>query len=301
MLSYTKPPIKVIEYKNKKIASFVSDNESNIDLKTVQSFGEEWSKFNAFSEKELQVAGAEYFDIVDDYMLKDAVVLDLGCGTGRWSRFIAHKVKFIEAVDPSKAIFSAIDFNEDIQNLRVTHASIDSLPFEDESFDFVMSLGVLHHIPDTPKALRDLVKKLKKGGYCLIYLYYSLENRNLLYRSVFFLSNLLRLVISRMPSALKKFSCDVVALIGYMPFVLLARIVKQLFPTKKYFEAIPLFYYVNKPFNLVRNDALDRFGTPLEQRFSKKEVISMMESAGLSNIKVSEKMPCWHAVGQKLH
>lgn len=300
MLPYTKEPIKFIEYKDVKIASFVSEDENNIDLKTVNSFGEEWNKFNTFSNKELEVAGSEYFDIVEDTMLKDAIVLDLGCGTGRWSRFIADKVKFIEAVDPSSAIFAAYDFNKDIKNLRITHASIDSLPFEDESFDFVMSLGVLHHIPDTFKALKDLVKKLKKGGYCLIYLYYSLENRNFLYRLLFHFSNLLRLIISKLPAGLKKFACDVIAIVGYMPFVVLARTVKYLFPNKKYFESIPLFYYANKPFNLIRNDSLDRFGTPLEQRFSKKEVVEMMKAAGLTNITVSEEMPCWHAVGQKI-
>jgi hypothetical protein len=47
----------------------------------------------------------------------------------------------------------------------------------------------------------------------------------------------------------------------------------------------------------MRNDALDRFGTSLEQRFSKEQVIRMMEQAGLRDIVISDKMPYWHATG----
>jgi hypothetical protein len=57
--------------------------------------------------------------------------------------------------------------------------------------------------------------------------------------------------------------------------------------------------YHNKSFFVIRNDALDRFGTPLEQRFSKIEIKQMMEKAGLTNIIFSNNMPYWHAVGQK--
>ena len=50
----------------------------------------------------------------------------------------------------------------------------------------------------------------------------------------------------------------------------------------------------------IRNDALDRFGTSLEQRFSKVEVVTMMENSGLTNIVVSSGTPYYHAVGRRL-
>ncbi len=67
-----------------------------------------------------------------------------------------------------------------------------------------------------------------------------------------------------------------------------------------FYKKIPLSYYSDKSFNNIRNDALDRFGTPLEQRFSKLQITKMMSEAGLSNIKFSDREPYWHAVGQKL-
>jgi hypothetical protein len=68
---------------------------------------------------------------------------------------------------------------------------------------------------------------------------------------------------------------------------------------KKLGSKIPLSYYSNKSLNVIRNDALDRFGTPLEQRFSKKQIIQMMENSGLHDITFSNNEPYWHVVGRK--
>jgi hypothetical protein len=50
----------------------------------------------------------------------------------------------------------------------------------------------------------------------------------------------------------------------------------------------------------MRNDALDRFGTALEQRFSKSQVETMMRDAGLENVTISPNIPYWHAVGKRV-
>jgi hypothetical protein len=68
---------------------------------------------------------------------------------------------------------------------------------------------------------------------------------------------------------------------------------------EKWGNKIPLSYYSNKSFNVIRNDSLDRFGTPLEQRFSKKQIEKMMQKAGLHDIKFSNNQPYWHVMGQK--
>ena len=61
----------------------------------------------------------------------------------------------------------------------------------------------------------------------------------------------------------------------------------------------PLSAYRENSFYSMRTDALDRFGTKLEQRFTKQEIQSMMEKSGLEHIKFSEKTPFWCAVGVK--
>ena len=299
--NYNQEPKRYLSVSNtSKVASFVSEKESNLDKDTVDSFGEEWLKFNAFTAKEINIAGSQYFDIVDHTMInKDTVVLDLGCGSGRWTKYIANKVKLVEAVDPSSAIYSTVKLNEEEKNVRVTQASVSNIPFNDNTFNFVVCLGVLHHIPDTQQALIDVVKKLKTGGSILLYLYYSLDNRGGLYKFVFNISTFFRLIISKMPHFLKKFSCDIIALFIYYPLVILTRLLYLLFNKKRWVQKIPLSYYADKSFNIIRNDALDRFGTPLEQRFSKKEIIKMMENAGLSNLNFSKNEPYWHMTGVK--
>ena len=65
-------------------------------------------------------------------------------------------------------------------------------------------------------------------------------------------------------------------------------------------EDFPLSFYKDKPFYFMRTDALDRFGTKFEQRFSKKEIAFMMEKSGLKNIKFSNHAPFYCALGYKI-
>jgi SAM-dependent methyltransferase len=225
-------------------------------------------------------------------------VLDIGCGTGRWTKYLAERIGYVEAIDPSNAVFAADQLLKDTKNVRISKASVENIPFKDETFDFAMSIGVLHHIPNTQQALTDCVKKVKKGGHFYCYLYYNLDNKGPLYKLIFGLSNVVRLVVSKMPPALKRFTCDLLAVLLYMPFVLLCRFLKFI-GLEKIASKIPLFDYANKSLFIIRNDSLDRFGTTLEHRFSKKQVIEMMEQSGLENIVVSPSSPYYHAIGRK--
>ncbi|MEM9340459.1 MAG: class I SAM-dependent methyltransferase, partial [Bacteroidota bacterium] len=154
MVSYKDTPSSEIKTKLGIIPSFIKIDKSdqNIDWKTVDSFSSEWEKFDSFSEDEIAQIGNDYFDILPEEKLQNSIVLDMGCGSGRWSKYLVDKVKFIEAVDPSNSVISAQNMLIDHKNTRITQASVENLPFEEKSFDMVISLGVLHHIPDTKTA-----------------------------------------------------------------------------------------------------------------------------------------------------
>jgi SAM-dependent methyltransferase len=275
--------------------------DTNVDPKTVSSFGKEWNAFHGFSELDLQYTGDMYFDIVTNEMLNDqSTVIDIGCGSGRWIKYLDGRFKKMVGLDPSEAIFAADKLLAKNDKVELVRASTDNIPYPDGHFDFVYSLGVLHHIPDTEKALVDSVKKLRSGGYFLVYLYYRFENRPFYFRVFYWLSNLIRRGISKMPYRLKRWSSDFLAVVLYMPFVLLCRFLRFIKVPEKARFHIPLQAYEKQSFYIIRNDSLDRFGTPLEQRFSRKQIQAMMEKAGLTNIVFSEKMPFWHAVGKKV-
>ena len=299
MLEFNIECDKVIKVDDKKEVFVFDAVDDNIDPITVESFGEEWSKFNYFDEEEIENIGNEYFDIIDfSQFNKQSKALDVGCGTGRWSVYLSSKFSHVYAMDPSKAIYSAANLTQDIPGIHLIKASVENIPFEDETFDLVISLGVLHHIPDTKKALTSVVKKVKKGGQCLIYLYYALDNRTLLYKTIFHASSFFRFFISKFPSIFKKLVCDLIAVAVYMPFIYLSKLVVFAFGIK-IGGKIPLSYYSNKSFNVIRNDALDRFGTPLEQRFTKVQITEMLEESGLHDIDFSDNQPYWHVIGRK--
>lgn len=299
-IQFNQEPQIVIPTHYRNIYSFDTPNE-NIDKSVVSSFGEEWKKFNSFSEDEINKLGSEYFDIIDDSIInKNTYGIDIGCGTGRFTKYLADRLGFMEAIDPSEAIFAADKLlGAGVSNVRLSKASTDNIPFDDETFDFGMSVGVLHHIPNTQKALNDCVKKIKIGGHFYVYLYYNLENKGKAFQLLFLIVSEIRKIISSFPMGLKKLACDIIAIIIYMPIVLLGRFLK-LFGFSKLANKLPLSSYQGYSFFIIRNDALDRFGTALEHRFSRKQIEEMMKIAGLDKITISNNIPYWHAIGKRI-
>jgi SAM-dependent methyltransferase len=298
-IPFSRPYAKAIPTKYRQIFDFPIGNE-NIDMVTVDSFGDEWQAFHGFEESEIEKLGDEYFDIITKDMLNSqTMVLEVGSGSGRFLKYVSKRAGFVVGADPSHAVFAADNLLGQQDNVMLVRASANDLPFHDESFDFVYSIGVLHHIPDTLKAMQACVDKVKKGGYFFTYLYYDLDNRGFLFRSIFNASTLIRKVVSRMPGKPKRIVCNLLAGVLYMPFVGLSRGLRAIGVSEKWRSKIPLFGYEGKSFYIIRNDALDRFGTPLEQRFTKKQIQDMMEQCGLERIIFSNNIPYWHAVGQK--
>ncbi|PLX23296.1 MAG: class I SAM-dependent methyltransferase [Salinivirgaceae bacterium] len=299
--SYNQQPNRIIQSENRPIHCFSTDVEDkNIDESVVDSFGEEWQKFSHFSNEEITKVGDMYFDIIDENIInKNTYGIDIGCGTGRWTKYLCDKIGFMEAVDPSQAIFVADKLLKDKENVRLSMASTDNLPFNDETFDFGMSIGVLHHIPNTEQALKDCVKKIKRRGYFYIYLYYNFEDKGIGFKLLFNLANMVRFLVSKLPKVFKKFTCDLIAIFVYMPIVLFGRLCRFL-GLRKFAKKLPLSFYQNTSFNIIRNDSLDRFGTSLEQRFSRKDITNMMKNAGLGEIVISDSAPYWHAIGKKM-
>jgi hypothetical protein len=158
---------------------------------------------------------------------------------------------------------------------------------------------VLHHVPETGAALSSATRKLKPGGLFLLYLYYALDNRGPAYKLAFHVANVIRRVISRLPGRLKEWVCEAIALTVYLPLAGVARMVKAAFGGQL-FERIPLHYYADKSWWVMRNDALDRFGTPLERRFTREAISQLMRNAGLEDVRFSDRAPYWHAVGRKV-
>ena len=271
----------------------------NQDKNTVDGFGDEWSRFDQsdLPSAEQQLLFDEYFSVFPwKNISKESTGFDLGCGTGRWARSVAPKVKKLICIDPSSALDIAKKNLSNFDNCVFDSSTVDEMPMQDNSMDFGYSLGVLHHVPDTALGIKQCVKKLKIGAPLLLYLYYRFDNRPWWFRLIWSVTDLLRRVVSKMPYKLRYVSSQIISIIVYFPLARFALFLEKLNFNVSNF---PLSSYRNLSFYTMRTDALDRFGTRLEQRFTRKEIKNMMRNAGLENIEFSNSKPFWVAVGYK--
>ena len=270
----------------------------NLDQQVIDSFGHEWAAFDYLESETDDALNSQFLAYctpidLTQFNSKSSVAADFGAGSGRWASRLLPHFSLVYALEPSDGANKVLKnkFSKE-SRMKILQETVGANSIPAGSLDLAMSLGVLHHIPDTGLAIKDIAGKVKSGGVFLCYLYYKLENKPLYYRGLFWTSNSLRWVISRLPYALRRFIARVIASFVYFP---LARTAKLLEKRGKNVSNFPLHHYANMPFVMLQNDALDRFGTRLEQRFSKKEITEMLGNAGfdLSTLKFSDVEPFW--------
>lgn len=276
------------------------DRALNLDRAVVDSFGDEWTRFDqsALSRDELLDQFDGYFNVFPwERLGPDAEGMDVGCGSGRWARLVAPRVGTLHCIDASDGALAVARRNlAALPNCRFAHASVQAIPIEDGALDFGYCLGVLHHIPDTQAGLNACVAKLKPGAPFLVYLYYALDGRPGWFKALWRLSDVLRRAIAHSPDPIRFFVCDLIAATVYWPLSRFAGLMERL---GRDVSNLPLSPYRHRAFYSLRTDALDRFGTRLEQRFSRDQVRAMMEASGLADIRFSTRSPFWCAVGLK--
>ena len=159
--------------------------KNELENDTIKSFGDEWCRFDQsqLTDTEARKIFDEYFSIFPWQALPaDATGFDMGCGSGRWAKLVAPRVGHLHCIDPSSALNVAKQNLALMANVSFHRASAVDRPLREGSQDFGYSLGVLQHVPDTVRAIRDCVAMLKPGAPLLTYLYYALENRSTAYR-----------------------------------------------------------------------------------------------------------------------
>jgi SAM-dependent methyltransferase len=274
---------------------------ANLDQKVAEGFGDEWTRFDQsdLSDDEKSKIFEDYFSIFPwNDLPPKAVGADFGCGSGRWASVVAGRIGQLYCIDASDAALAVARRNlSSFDNCVFIHSSVgDMKQIDDVRLDFGYSLGVLHHMPDTAAGISSCVAKLKPGAPFLLYLYYRFDQRPLWFQALWRISDIGRRIISHMPYGLRYIFSQMIAILTYWPLARLARLSEHV---GLQVEGWPLAYYRNKSFYVMRTDALDRFGTRLEQRFTRMEITEMMRAAGLFDIRFSASAPYWCAVGIK--
>jgi SAM-dependent methyltransferase len=280
-------------------------DDVNLDNRVIESFGHEWEKFS-YGDNQNSVAlntqFAAYCSPIDlaEFNPKTSIAADFGAGSGRWTSRLLPYFSTIYALEPSDGAIKVLErkfANE--PKLKILQETVGANSIPAQSLDLAMSLGVLHHLPDTQLAIKDVSLKIKPGGVFLCYLYYSLENKPIFYKLIFKAVNTMRRIISVLPQKIRYLVTSTIAALVYWP---LARFSKLMTRLGVNVSNIPLHHYADMPFVMLANDALDRFGTSLEQRFSKAQITEMLLSANfdVSTLKFSELEPFWTFSVKKL-
>jgi len=233
----------------------------SLQERTKESFGFEWAKFNdIFAEYESNFLS--YIAPIGKDFFKRKLVLDAGCGAGRHSYFADKYGANVVAIDLSEKSVQSTQCNT-LGHVEVIQADLCTFEYR-EKFDYVFSIGVLHHLPDPQAGFNHLVSLVKPGGTISIWVYSKEDNWMAIN-----IYEPLRKITTRMPH-------KVLYYLSYVPAVMV-EICNRL--------RIPIFSYYRKfPFKTKLNDAFDVFSAPSARYYSIDEIYGWF--AGLKNVKV---------------
>jgi ubiquinone/menaquinone biosynthesis C-methylase UbiE len=156
--------------------------------------------------------------VLDKVVIPDKKILEVGCGQG--IEFVQNLEKGMDmtGLDYSKDsiaktkkhITQKFKYDKNNGKFPLLRGDAENLPFQDSLFDIVYSIGVLHHTPNTQKAINEIHRVLKNDGMSVVMLYHKLSWRSFPIASARFLSKFLdkitgkdRLIYSTL---LKKYS-----------------------------------------------------------------------------------------------
>lgn len=138
--------------------------------RTKDVFGYEWLRYPLDLEEE---ENCSFFDMVGlkPESFKNKLVLDAGCGMGRYTRIVDRLAVKVVAFDLSRSVERIKEATRLPYNICPLRANIMALPFKDSIFDIVFSIGVIQHTPNPKEAFRNLSRLLKSGGIMSIHVY----------------------------------------------------------------------------------------------------------------------------------
>jgi SAM-dependent methyltransferase len=245
--------------------------------RTFASFGFEWNQFDDVRDEDAEFAEV-YFRDLDLGWLDGKVGLDAGCGKGRYTRFLADRLAALAALDGSSAVEAATRNLADHASVLVVKSDLRDAPFAPRSFDFIASLGVLHHLDDPREGFERLLGLLAPGGRILVYLYSRPSGIGARAFGLWGAARL-RAVTVRLPHQVLKMVSAPIAFGLYVTVVAPGG-----YGERRHIGALaglPLHAYRGKPLRSLVLDTFDRLSAPVEHRYVWDELAPWFDDAGL--------------------
>lgn len=260
--------------------------------RTSKSFGFQW---NAFSEMypEYEQNFLSYIEPLKPSFFKGKLVLDAGCGFGRHTYYAAKYGAQVVGFDLSDAVDAAYRNCGKMGNVHIVQGDIYHIPFRKE-FGFIMSIGVLHHLPDPRAGYMNLVRLARPGTLVYAWLY-GKEGRT--FKTVF-LEGTIRKVAVRMPQRMLYYFCYLPATLYHSSNLLYKALMKA--GASMVAEKLPFKNYAKFPFRVKLADAYDFLGTPVNNYYTKEEALQWARKAKLKDISVTSLSGrSWRIFGKK--
>lgn len=232
----------------------------------LESFGRQWNRYEVAHPDEDRVTFQAKTGVRLEE-LRELSVLDAGCGGGRYSRVAAEAGANVIGVDHTTAVEKAAALCAGLPNVSFVQADLKRLPLEPRSFDFVFSIGVMHHDRDTRAVFDSVARFVKPGGRMAVWLY----RRNQWWQE--WLNTALRQRTVRMPPERLERYCRVGAWLGGIP--LMNRTLNKIVN----FSAHPNWE------NRVC-DTYDWFAPEYQHHHSTDELLGWLRDAGFEDLRV---------------
>jgi len=153
----------------KKIPRFISSK-----INYAEMWGKQWSvyqktQFDSFTKTNLSKSRLEYILGFQVEKLKNKNILEIGAGAGRFTEILLKSKANVHVIDATKAVEYNYKNNKKISDkFNIAQADLYNIPYKNNSFDFVICIGVLQHTPDTLKSLKSVWSKVKKNGHLIV-------------------------------------------------------------------------------------------------------------------------------------
>lgn len=227
------------------------------------------------SNLDIRIPGARGF--------RGKVGLDAGCGEGRYASVLESYGAEVVGMDLGNSVDFAYRRNRARDRVHIVQGSIYQPPFRRSVFDFVMSVGVLHHLPNPRAGFSRLVPLIRQGGSIEIWVY-GLENMSLTYR-VSHLSPLRPLTSRLAPRDSYRLSVPLALALEIFVFLPL-RLLERLPPVRV--RTDPQLREVAKlPLSVKVAEVHDRLGAPVTHFLNAPEIQAWFTDLGLDDITIA--------------
>jgi SAM-dependent methyltransferase len=254
---------------------------------TAAAFGWQWQHFSEL-HPEFEAQFLDWLDPLDRDFFSGKRILDAGCGTGRHAYLAAlYGAREVVALDLSSAVEAARINLARFENVHVVQGDLLRPPFpaaNGDGFDFVYSIGVLHHLPDPYAGFRSLVRFVRPGGTIAVWVY-GYENNGVVRNVV----EPLRRLTTRIPTR----SLRAVAAPLAVGFHAAAKAIYRPLRGTRVGRALPLNEYLSSvaDFSFRQNYGIvfDQLAAPTAAYIKGAEFERWFEESGLVDVRISHR------------